>query len=116
MAGDARQANQAKPMLRWFVATVFVLMTPEERRELPADLGLINEEAEYRLGLDEFQPIPDTIVLGPADGGDHWEIKFTDERGWDLTIKLPPRQLAEMDSEFTGLDHVFADYLSKIEE
>lgn len=55
---------------------------------------------------DEHLPVPGTIVLGPTDDEDIWELTFKDEQGGkDVQILLPKEQLDEMDAEFTGVTH-----------
>lgn len=55
---------------------------------------------------DEYLPVPETIVLGPTDDEDIWELTFTDEQsGEPVRILLPEEQRDEMDAEFTGVTH-----------
>lgn len=55
---------------------------------------------------DEYLPKHGSIVLGPTDNDDIWELTFRDEQsGEDIRVVLPLEQLEEMDAEFTGLEH-----------
>lgn len=55
---------------------------------------------------NEFLPVSGTIVLGPTDDKDIWELTFTDEQsGEEARILLPEEQRDEMDAEFTGVTH-----------
>lgn len=55
---------------------------------------------------DEYLPAEKSIILGPTDEDEIWQLTFTDEQsGEEVRIVLPLEQLEEMDNEFTGLEY-----------